>query len=108
MTIELLGVRVVITFIMVMVTFYAYMIIIHAVRRPMYKVYKTKSFFVVVFFTYESRLSVMPVEHKRKHSDTLPENCCQPYKNITPREQKKEENIASFCSSFRISSIFRA
>ena len=49
MTIELLGVRAVMTFIMVMVTFYVYVIIIHAVRRPMNKLYKTKSFFVVVF-----------------------------------------------------------
>ena len=48
MTIELFGVRAVII-IMVMVIFYACVIIIHVIRRPMNKVYKTKSFFVVVF-----------------------------------------------------------
>ena len=49
MTVELFGVRLVIVFILVVVTFYACMLIIHVVRRPMNKVYKTKSFFVVVF-----------------------------------------------------------
>ena len=66
------------------------MIIIHAVRRTANKVYKTKSFFVFFVFTYESQSSVMPVEHKRNYSDTLPEYRWQPYKNISSREQKKK------------------
>ena len=48
-TTELFGVRVVIVFIMVMMTFYTCVIIIHAIKFQINKVYKTKSFFVVVF-----------------------------------------------------------
>ena len=72
MTTELLGVHALIVFIMVMTTFYAYVIIIHTVTSHEHCV--QDSVVVVVFFTYESQPSVPPVEQKRNHleSDTLP------------------------------------
>ena len=104
MTTELLGVHALIVFIMVMMTFYAYVVIIHTTVTSHEHCTKFSCFF---FFTYESQLSVPPVEQKRNHleTDTLPLSRWEPYKNLSPREQK---NIASFCSSFRISSIFKA
>ena len=59
--------------------------------------YKTESF-VVVFVTYESHPSVAPVEQKRKRleTDILPESRWQPYKNISPREQRKYSQLLFF------------
>ena len=57
-------------------------------------------------FTYESQPSVSPVEQKQKHleADTLPESRWQPMIKTSLPENK--EYIASFYSSFRISSDF--
>ena len=59
MTTELLGVHVLIVFITVMTTFYAYVLIIHTVTSHEHCV--QDSVVVVGFFTYESQPSVPPV-----------------------------------------------
>ena len=72
MTTELLGVHALIVFIMVVTTFYAYVIIIHTVTSHEHCV--QDSVVVCLFFTYESQPSVPLVEQKRNHleTDTLP------------------------------------
>ena len=57
--------------------------------------YKTSQF---LLFTYEYKPSVPPVEHKQKRleTDTLPESRWQPYKNISPREQRKYSQLLLF------------
>ena len=70
MTIELLGVHALIVFIMVMTTFYAYVIIIHTVTSHKHCV--QDSVVVCCFFTYESQLSVPPVAETESFGDTLP------------------------------------
>ena len=99
----------IIAFIMDMMTIYEY-VIIHNDRHRR-NVTRTRcsrpSRFCFVFFTYESQPSVPPVEHKRKHleTDTFPKYRGSHIKTCLP---ENKENIASFCSSFRIGSIFRA
>ena len=72
MTTELLGVHALIVFIMVMTTFYAYVIIIHTVTSHEHCVQDSVVF--LFFFTYKSQPSVPPVEQKRNRleTDTLP------------------------------------
>ena len=55
-----------------MTTFYVYVLIIHSVTSHEHCV--QDSVVVVVFFTYEYKPSVPPVEQKRYHleTDTLP------------------------------------
>ena len=93
MTTELFGVRVLIVFIMVKMTFYAYVIIIHTVMSHE----QTQSFFLF-FLTDEPQPSVPSVEQKRNHLeiDTLPESRWQPYKNISPRERRKYSQLLHF------------
>ena len=68
MTTALLGVHALIVFIMVMTTFYVYVIIIHTVTSHKHCV--QDSVVVCFFFTYESQPSVPPVEQKQNHLET--------------------------------------
>ena len=73
MTTELLGVHSLIVFIMVMMTFYAYVKIIHTITSHEHCV-QDQLLLLLLFFTYKSQPSVPPVEQKRNHleTDTLP------------------------------------
>ena len=107
-TTELFGVRALIVFIMVMTTFYAYVIIIHTVTSHEHcnvrnTVYKTQLFCCCF---YPAECAACRTETEAFWKQILFLNPVGSHTKTSLSENK--EYIASFCSSFRISLIFRA